>query len=80
MVDMTDEEAKEWDAKVQGVWKLKEITAEQFLCKVADLFEVKAPSNKETWLEIKFTDRWGETQIMHLWMPARGRRDDQLIH
>lgn len=80
MSDMTDKEAEEWDAKVQGVWKLKELTAEDFLRKVADLFEGKVPSNKETWLEIKFTDRWGEAQIMHLWMPSRGKRDDEYEH
>jgi len=77
---MDEEEAKEWDAKVQGVWKLTEITAEAFLRKVADLFEASVPSDKETWLEIKFTDRWGEAQIMHLWMPARGRKDGDPLH
>ena len=80
MTDMTDDEVKEWEDKVQGVWKLKELTAEEFLREVANLFEVKVPSDKETWLEIKFTDRWGEAQIMHLWMPSRGPKDGESIH
>jgi hypothetical protein len=64
----------------QGKWDLHEVTAAEFLRNVASLFESKASTDKESWLEVYFEDEWHEQQVMRLWMESRGRDDDEPLH
>lgn len=63
----------------EGVLPLNRMTAAEFLKEVSLMMDMH-PDRPESWLEVKFTDHWGQPRIMRLWIPEYNRDDNDVKH